>query len=636
MILMDYISSYTNLQYTIKETSSLEKQASLLLTYCCHNKIKYWKECEPIARRALEIAEQLNHKEFKGLALLEIGYQLWFSDKPKEAFNYLTESNILLKESGNYFKFSRALAVQSSILWSKGDRKDAIVNIFNGLRTTKLMGEKQDSLWLEWFLGIFYFDLKDYENAEKQYKKCLSIIPKSTTNIRDAHAYCLIGYAGVLLQTNRADEALDYFLKAQQFCETHSLWMQEARVLNDLGSYYYSKHEYDQASLYYTKSYKIRLKQNTKPALITTMLALSEIDSINKDHEKALELVNTALGYSKDINSTPKLIACHKRLSKIHKDLKQIEQSIFHIEQENKLDQLISGHKVNSELKNIETQFITEYLEQERKTLALQNKELKRANEIIKKQYEEISDSIRYAKRIQTAILPAIELVKTHLSQSFILYIPKDIVAGDFYWMETIKDKVIFAVADCTGHGVPGAMISVVCNNALNRSVREFKLTKPHEILDKVRDIIISEFKNEKDFSDGMDISLCTLDKSTNHLEWSGANSPLWLIRENGNSIEEFKANNEPIGSYPLKTPFTLHDIHLNTGDQIYLFSDGYTDQFGGPNDKKFMKNKFRSLLLASKELSLEAQKQALINTYLEWKGTYEQIDDICIFGIKI
>ncbi len=633
---MTFHSSYSNLQREIKKTKSLEEEASLLLAYCSTHKIKYWKECEPIVKRALKIAEKLNHKELKGLALLEIGYQSWFSDKTKEALIDLTKSAILLKESGNYFKFSRAVTVKSSILWSKGDRKDAVLNIFNGLRTTKMKGEKQDSLWLEWFLGIFYFDLKDYQNAEKQYKKCLSIITISTANVKDAHAYCLIGYGGVLLKTNRKDEALDYLLKAQQFCETNLLQRQEARVLNDLGNYFYSKHEYGQASAYYLKSYKIRLEQNTKPALITTMLALSKIDSINKSHEKALKIVNTALDFSKEINSTPKIIACHKRLSKIYKDLNNYEKSIFHSVKKKKLDKLISGTKISSELKNIETRFLTEFIEQERKVLSLQNEDLIKANEIIKKQYNEISDSIRYAKRIQTAILPSMSFVQKHLNQSFILYLPKDIVAGDFYWMEITKDSVIFAVADCTGHGVPGAMISVVCNNALNRAVREFKLTKPNEILDKVRNLITKEFKNEKDFYDGMDISLCTLNKTTNHLEWSGANSPLWIVRKNKNSIDEFKGNSQPIGIYPVYNPFTLHEIQLAKGDQVYLFSDGFTDQFGGSNYKKFLKNKFRSLILDLKDSPMSEQKELFLQKHIEWKGLYEQIDDICIFGIKL
>lgn len=245
----------------------------------------------------------------------------------------------------------------------------------------------------------------------------------------------------------------------------------------------------------------------------------------------------------------------------------------------------------------------------------------------------EILDSISYAKRIQKAILPPDKLIKKNLPNSFVLYKPKDIVAGDFYWLETIGNKVLFAAADCTGHGVPGAMVSVICNNSLNRSVREFGLKKPGEILDKTRELVIQEFeKSEEEVKDGMDIALCALEET--NLLYAGANNALWIIRSG--EVLETKADKMPIGKYAELNPFTTHEIELQKGDSIYIFSDGYVDQFGGEKGKKLKAKNFKALLLSIQGLSMEEQKPYLDKAFEDWRGPLEQIDDVCIIGISI
>jgi serine phosphatase RsbU (regulator of sigma subunit) len=261
----------------------------------------------------------------------------------------------------------------------------------------------------------------------------------------------------------------------------------------------------------------------------------------------------------------------------------------------------------------------------------------KEAEDKIKDQFHEIQDSIKYAKRIQSAILPPQKLVKEYLPESFVLYKPKDIVAGDFYWMEHMDDSILFAAADCTGHGVPGAMVSVVCNNGLNRSVREYGLTEPGKILDKTREIILQEFeKSEEEVKDGMDISLCALNVKERKLEWSGANNPLWIVRKDAQEIEEIKANKQPIGRYAEPKPFTTHQINLSAGDTVYVFTDGYQDQFGGDKGKKFKAAKFKELLLQIQTLSLEEQRKKIDAAFESWRGQLEQVDDVCVIGVRV
>lgn len=310
------------------------------------------------------------------------------------------------------------------------------------------------------------------------------------------------------------------------------------------------------------------------------------------------------------------------------------------------------------------------------KQLDSANADLKENNNLILDQkieieeaHNEIKDSINYAKRIQSAILPPDSLIKESLPNSFVLYKPKDIVAGDFYWLRTLASKVsrvpsgdqysqatghnpqrtvLIAAADCTGHGVPGAMVSVICNNGLNRSVREFGLTDPGKILDKTRELVIQEFeKSEDEVKDGMDIALLSLEQGhtardtiavTHHskLSYAGAHNPLWIIRNGGGEVEEIKANKQPIGKFINPEPYTTHQVNLNEGDAVYIFSDGYPDQFGGDRGKKFKSGNFKKLLLSIQSESMEKQKELLDNAFEEWRGDLEQIDDVCVIGIRL
>lgn len=263
--------------------------------------------------------------------------------------------------------------------------------------------------------------------------------------------------------------------------------------------------------------------------------------------------------------------------------------------------------------------------------------EIRVQKESIEEAHNEIKDSISYAKRIQTATLPPKKLVKSYMPNSFILYKPKDIVAGDFYWMEPIEKEgiTLFAAADCTGHGVPGAMVSVICNNGLNRSVREKGNRDPGLILDETIRIVEEEFdKSEEDVKDGMDIALFSLKGKT--LKFAGANNPLWVIRKGTKEIEVYKGNKQLIGKFDKPTPFETTTVELNEGDTFYVFSDGYAEQFGGEQNKKFKSVNFKMLLLSIQDQSMSDQRDALERAFSAWQGDMDQVDDVCVIGVRI
>ncbi len=267
-----------------------------------------------------------------------------------------------------------------------------------------------------------------------------------------------------------------------------------------------------------------------------------------------------------------------------------------------------------------------------------QKEEIEKQNEKISELYEEVTDSIKYAKGLQEAILPPDEFVSENLPDSFILYKPKDIVSGDFYWMEKKKGKIYFAAVDCTGHGVPGAFMSIVGYNALNEALRTND--NPGSILDALNRGVSKTLHNNSSMGtttkDGMDLALCCYDAKTKELQFAGAYNPLYLIRDG--EVVQVKADKFAIGTYyeDESKKFTNHTIQLQPNDYIYVFSDGYADQFGGPKGKKFMYKRFRDYLLTLNGKSMGTQKEFLNNTLEDWKGPLEQIDDILVIGMHI
>jgi serine phosphatase RsbU (regulator of sigma subunit)/ligand-binding sensor domain-containing protein len=267
--------------------------------------------------------------------------------------------------------------------------------------------------------------------------------------------------------------------------------------------------------------------------------------------------------------------------------------------------------------------------------VVLQKEEIEKQKEIVEEKNKDIMDSIKYAKRIQTAILPQDEILSRAFSDAFVLFRPKDIVSGDFYWIKMKEGKSLFAAVDCTGHGVPGAFVSIIGNNGLNRSLNEYNLLSPAEILDRLTLIVEEAFVQEGyDVKDGMDIALCALNREKMVLEYSGANNPMYLIR-NG-ELTEIKADKQPIGQFDRRKPFTNHEIPVQKGDCIFVFSDGYADQFGGPAGKKYKYSTLKKTLIDLSESPMPEIKSELIRIFDDWVQGHEQIDDVCVIGVRV
>lgn len=299
-----------------------------------------------------------------------------------------------------------------------------------------------------------------------------------------------------------------------------------------------------------------------------------------------------------------------------------------------------------------------------------QKEEIEKSHQALMETHNEISDSIKYAERLQRAILPSANTINQHLKDHFVLFQPKDVVSGDFYWLQKVGGSTLFAAADCTGHGVPGAMVSVVCSNALNRTVKEFLITEPSKILDKTRSIVIDTFaRSGEGVKDGMDIALCSILPAQTKLSrdskgnmntlktfrvlFSGANNPLWVVRNTSlisevemndrstvvsgsHAILQYKTDKQPVGLYEGMTDFSQVELNLQEGDVIYIFTDGFADQFGGDKNKKLMYKPFKKLLLSIHKKDMNVQKNELQKFFIKWKGKNEQVDDVCVIGVRL
>src|SRR3989339_495877 len=280
---------------------------------------------------------------------------------------------------------------------------------------------------------------------------------------------------------------------------------------------------------------------------------------------------------------------------------------------------------------------------------------IKDAEKEILHQHKEITDSINYAKRIQTSALPDLRLIALHVSEIFVLFKPKDVVSGDFYWFADVEDQLVITVADCTGHGVPGAFMSMLGMSMLKEIVVKEYITQPDVILRKLRREVIKALGQtgaSGEQKDGMDMSLCSINMKTKELQWAGANNPCIIVRDEefpdreadlkseNKFMYEIKADKMPIAIYEKMDKFTLHEIQLKKGDIIYLTGDGFPDQFGGPKGKKFMSKRLKELLLKISDKPMEEQHAFLDKTITDWMNAYdekyEQTDDITLMGIRI
>jgi serine phosphatase RsbU (regulator of sigma subunit) len=521
--------------------------------------------------------------------------------------------------------------------------RTALAYYFKAEKTNKI--ENLDLAVIYNNIATCYQNLKQFNSAQTYLSKSLKIRKAINDSMGIAMAFHNIGVNHQL--TNNHDSALNYFNKSLSFLGNENENIGHAYNYLEIGNTLLQNGDIKKAEPYLLKALKISQKNGLANITNSGYEYLYKLYSKKKDFKNAFYYQNLYLislqTYENDDSKNELL----KR--ELEYDFNK-KRELQRIESENR--QSVSDAEMQSQ-KKMNTYAIIALVVLSGLILFVfrSYNEKRKANFIISKQKEivehkqkEIVDSINYAKYIQNALLPNEQTIAK--INSFILFKPKDIVSGDFYWIYEDKKNTInhieiyVAVADCTGHGVPGALVSVLGNNGLNSCVKEFGITDTHLILDKLSEIVEETFeKSENQLKDGMDISLVKIIRSENsnkvNIQWSGANNPIWIIKQNKEWIE-IKANKQPIGKYADKTPFIRHELELEKGDRIYLFTDGFADQFGGEKGKKYKYKQLSDLLISTINSDLIHQKNQLETSFSHWKGSLDQVDDICIIGIEV
>jgi serine phosphatase RsbU (regulator of sigma subunit) len=431
---------------------------------------------------------------------------------------------------------------------------------------------------------------------------------------------------------------------------------------HNLGKLYYIEQDFALSETNYIESLRISLSIDYHVLTTETYIHISQLYQHVGYYDSALEFGLKALNLAQATGAKEEQKNAHLLLSEIKEGLGDVAGAFENYKRYHKLFTEIHNESNTQKLKDIQFQFELENVKKEAEIERLKTVELKAAYDqigiqkaLLEQRNKEIVESIRYAQRIQRAVLKEENYTQTHLPEHFIYYKPKDIVSGDFYWAKE-KDGVLYiAAADCTGHGVPGGFLTMLGISFLNEIISKNDVVSPAQILNELRDKFIKELQLHDASNDGMDITLVSLhydeQHETKHVTWAGAYNPLWIVRKNKSAFDanvsapnestklellEVKPDKQPIGKSDQQHDFTDHRLVIEKGDLLYLFSDGYQDQFGGENGKKLKRSGFKDLVLNLANRSMEHQLEEMDRFFENWKGDYEQVDDVCVIGIKV
>jgi len=480
--------------------------------------------------------------------------------------------------------------------------------------------------------------LEIFQNALDYYHEALDVREKIDDHIGIAGTVYNLGIT--YINSGKPDEALQYLERALTLNEELNNRSEIANIYLRLGQVYLAFENYSLASRYLDQSLNLALELDMKGSLEDIYLNLSDLYSKLRNFEQALIYYRQYSAVRDTLTTSEKMDQISEMQVKYETEATEKENALLEAQSEiadTKLRQTRIILTITIIAIGIFLVMVVQLIRQNNLKKKA-NRELAQSNALITEQKKEITDSIQYASRIQNAMLPPGDYVDKLLPERFIIFMPRDIVSGDYYYITEKDDKVICVAADCTGHGVPGAFMSMLGIAFLNEIISKQTELHTDEMLGELRSHIVKNLHQtgkEGESQDGMDLALYIADLKNMKLEFSGANNSLFIFR-NGEMIEK-KADKMPIGIHTrIEEDFTRHNLDLHEGDMIYTFSDGYPDQFGGPNQKKFMIKKFKMLLNDINQKSMEEQKSILENTLEDWMSETDQVDDILVIGVRV
>jgi len=585
--------------------------------------------------RALRIAEKIEDSTRIGTSLLNIG--LVYSEQPS-ALSRAKEYYLRALDIGEAIDYKALLAFGSINLGEVYFKLQAYDSALYFLeQSLDMLSEPFYRAAALNYMGESYAGKGDYPAALEYHREALELMGENDDVLQKV--IILLGTAGTHYKQGDTRSAINFFERARDIAEEIGAYPQLSEIYRGLASAYADRNDFRNAYHFMALQqetdnilYRLETERRTgdvmfsyqlekKEAEIAILEQQAEIEQLTSRRQRAIILTVALFG----ILLLVLAIGLYNRMRFVRE----------------------TNRKINTQKAEIEAQ---------RDQIRQQRDQIQQQHDMVFLQKKLITDSISYAQRIQSALLPSEEILKELMPpEHFIFFRPKDIVSGDFYWVKEVQDHLIMVGADCTGHGVPGAFMSMLGITLLNSMVGERCFDAPSAMLErlrqKIKELLVQEGKSDEQ-KDGMEMVIAILNKRSRELHFSGANTPLYIIRNkrapagdlepfasldiDGYQLFELKGDKQPIGTHWEETPFTTRSIKLSEQDTLYIFSDGYVDQYGGENRKKFKSLNFKKLLLALQDRSMEDQKQAIEETFETWKGDLEQIDDVSVIGVRI
>lgn len=639
-------------------------------------------------------AKKVMAKTYNNIGLI---YNEWGKfDKAVEAYN---KAEILRAELNDDKGRGIVLTNIGNIYLYQGKYQTALKYSQQALKIFEQINFKQGISSCLNNIAIVYQYINEPEKSMAFNLKALEVRKQMNNKLEIANSYNSLGIVTARLAGEKIEEkygspdkasstqlkaeyklTLDYYFEALKLCEELNNSNLLARLLNNIGTIYMYTNELNKALVNYNKALSITRQNNIAIQEVLTMVGLGMVYNKQGQYNKAIDILTISVNKAKELNQLDELKTAYQSLSlafenagkhnkalenyKLYADLKDTLLNKENYKQMAEMQTLYETDKQQQqiELLNIDKKLKENQIRQQRLAIIFfavvltiiailivlvikQSLERKKANmvlaqqnDLITEQKKEITDSIHYASRIQRAILSPFEVVSKLLPQHFILFRPRDIVSGDFYYITEKENKAIIVTADCTGHGVPGAFMSMLGTALLNEVISKSKELQASKLLDDLRSQLVRSLHQTGKIGenrDGMDMQLYIIDFANMQVQYAGANNPLVLVR-NGEMIE-FKADKMPIGIHDrICDPFTNNIINIQKDDLLYTFSDGYVDQFGGPDQKKFMSKRFKQMLSEMGTMSMPQQRDYLENRLVEWMGDLAQIDDVLVIGVRI
>ena len=662
------------------DKNSREKAVSCLNLGNIYAETSKYDSCLIFYNKAQIIFNRINDKKSEATTLINIGSIYSDLGDYDKAILYYTKSKETFHKSGNLLGEAAAVENIGIIYYYQKNYNKALeyfklsIKLFRKTNRLDKTGDVLNNI------ASLYLIMDDVESAIQNFKEAEDIYRQIGEQVGQAEV--LQNLAQLYFKTKQYDQGIKALNNSISIFQRLGHKKSEGISYKALGSHYLKINDFRNAILNFNKALKILEPLGVKNDLKELYHSLAITNTKIKDFETATKYYEKYIAKNDSIYNAEKNKQIAEMQAKYDTEKKEQELKLKNIQYENE--------KLESKKKTIQRNYTmvglglmiiliiivfisykqkqkaNRLLNKQKNEIIQKNEELNQQNEEIRSQrdeielqknkiekiHHEVSQSIDYATRLQSAVLSDEKLLKKHVSDHFVLFKPKDKVSGDFYWWTHIENHTVIAVADCTGHGVPGAFMSMLGISFLREIVTKEYITHTGVILRKLRKEIIKTLKQTGESGtqkDGMDMAIISIDHETNILQYSGANNPLYIINPNRKEwpqeaipfdknlwAAEIKPNKMPIAIYEKMGNFTTHELQLQDGDKIYMFSDGYADQFGGEKGKKFKYKHFKHLLLENSEKQMAKQKEILSQVFDEWKGNAEQVDDVVVVGIKI